>query len=178
MEPVTKMTNKKMSAKVERVVLDNEVYTLSEKQLNEFHNKSANTKLNLKQFLNYMLLKRCSSPLSEEEIAELNAKFYDPVLVAKLAYKKALEAKKQGRQYTQDEMMKLYQTQSVNSESALRKIRGRKKKLNNEGGTPDKNESNDKDSTVVESSTNSSLKYQISVTKNEKNEDILPPKSS
>ena len=177
MEPVTKMTNKKMLAKVERVVLDNEVYALSEKQLNEFHTKSANTKLNLKQFVNYMLLKRCSSPLSEEETAELNAKFYDPVLVAKLAYKKALEAKKQGRQYTQDEMMKLYQTQSVNSEPTPRKTRGRKKKLNAEGGMLDKNESNREDSAVLESSEKSSFKNQISVTKNEKSEDILPLKS-
>ncbi len=49
MEPVEKVMIKKVSAKVERVVLDNDVYTLLENRLNEFNGKSTNTKLNLKQ---------------------------------------------------------------------------------------------------------------------------------
>lgn len=177
MESVEKMTTKKITAKVERVVLDNEVYALLENRLNEFNSKSANTKLNLKQYINHLLLKRCSSPLTNEEITEVNNKFYDPVLVAKMAYKMAVEAKKHGRQYTQDDMMKLYQTQGVSSESVVKKTRGRKKKTNEYGGANNEIHSDSEDSSIVESSKNGFLKNHKSDAKIEKSEDFLPRKS-
>jgi hypothetical protein len=132
----------------------------------------------VKQFVNHLLTKRCDSQLTVDEIEELNSKFYDPVLVAKMAYKKALEAKKQGRQFTQDEMVKLYQTQSVNSDESIKKTRGHKKKVDQHRATPDNAKSNREDSSDLEPLTNEPLKNQNSVTKNDKNEDILPLKSS
>lgn len=89
--------------------------------------------LSLKDMVNFLIEVRSHS-LTEEELKQLYAKYFDPIKIMKLATQDMIAAKARGEHLAMDDALKKYQTPSISNKSISRKTKGRPKK---QDGSPE-----------------------------------------
>lgn len=127
------------AAPKERIVLDNETMSTIDAHINLVRERLGDVvSVSPKQMVNFLLQRRADE-LTDIEIDELKAKFADKLKVLQIIVERAKLAKKEGREYSIDDEIKIFETLSVSGNQ--RSKRGRKPRSTGDENRDVKNDS-------------------------------------
>lgn len=126
---------KNETQKLDRVVLDAISIKVLNQMMVQLNEKLGDlVQVSQKDLVNFLIQNRAKE-LSTKEIEMIRIEKYDIVRVLKLATTEAIRAKQLGKDINLEEVLKIIQTPSVNSERPPIKARGQKKKAESPADT-------------------------------------------
>jgi hypothetical protein len=139
MEPVEPQSAETPKTPKDRVVLDADTMVVVDSHIESVRAELGDVvAVSAKQLVNYLMQKR-SAPLSWEEMSEIKTRFADRVKLLQTILDRAKTAKKEGRDYSLEDDLKIFETLGVSGHAGPKKVR-KKRSPTGESPSVDENQ--------------------------------------